>query len=72
LQNEKHLGEGSTERMSNSHFSVAHEDFQNYPWQEVIEKASSKECHNYYDLFFGKAAELSMCGRSSFSSAALL
>jgi hypothetical protein len=48
--------------MSNSHFSVSHEDFQNYSWQEVIEKASSKQCHSYYDLFFGKAAELEKAG----------
>jgi hypothetical protein len=59
---ERHLGEGSAEKMSNSQFSVTHEDFQNYSWQEVIENASSKQCHNYYNLFFGKAAELEKAG----------
>ena len=48
--------------MNNSNFSVTHEDFQNYSWQEVIETAERKQCHNYYGLFFGKAAELEKAG----------
>ncbi|MEY2465754.1 MAG: hypothetical protein QOD03_275 [Verrucomicrobiota bacterium] len=48
--------------MKNSHFSITHEDFQNYSWQEVIEEASSKQCHYYYELFFSKAAELEKAG----------
>ena len=48
--------------MNTSNFSVTHEDFQNYSWQEVIEKAPSKQCHCYYELFFAKAAELEKTG----------
>lgn len=48
--------------MNKSPFAVTHEDFQNYSWQEVIQTVERKQCHNYYGLFFGKAAELEKAG----------
>lgn len=52
----------TAENTSNSHFAVSHEDFQNYSWQDIVKTAERRQCHNYYALFFGRAAELEKSG----------